>query len=702
VPIGAFLFFRRLLPSWLAVIVGLGFCWWSLGAKLISIRGETLGWIVGFAFLIGLHELLGRIGKGASRSNFRLTAVVAALYFTTGLTHGVVATLVTFMGAALVICELVTRGLRAALPTLLKLGAFFATCIALLFIGYLATFSSSVKVSELMFNYDRMPAAGERDSAMLIENAIAYPKAREVPKVHAAPPYIPVASAVNLTLFLPLASIVRNPKLELLQIGNFPDRPLEFLAQVSLLERISYILLLFGAGVFYACKRTRNGIGATVFWMSTISLGLITAFTVYMDLTSVSMFPFAVSRRIYIYVSTFYLLAISMAAVDFLRLTDVPFVVALRWKRIVAYRWPERVEAYAFVFPLTFLLLSQIFPYMKGSFAPSWVIQSLINGTASRAAAMPPLLSSLQEPTPTSSADLAQAVQYIRAHTAPNEWIFSNIISDNQFWYLSAGRHSVTEGSVMYQVYDLQRRAADRLREFAQYSETARSSVLDSYPIRYTLLYKYCHCATSGCYGYNVLPTKVAAFEVNSAYSKVFENREYVIFRRGPDAHDGPRQVDSSEISPGCYVDGPPYKATLEQGFQFSRVGLPRFISSVDGLFGAEPGGRWSSGSEVVFHFWERLPSKFTLRVEAVPFGPNMGKPILVTAGSAAVPLFFEAPSWQGEAVFNVEPGTNAISFRIPEPITPRQLDARRYDDDRPIGLMFRGLRIFALPAGAN
>jgi hypothetical protein len=707
VPFGAFLFFRRLLPPWIAVIVGLGFCWWVLGAKLISIRGETLGWIAGFAFLIGFHELLRRVGKGATRSNLRLTAVVAALYFTTGLTHGVVATLVTFMATGLAICELVTRGVRVALPAFLRTGVFFAACIGLLFIAYLATFSTSLKISELLFNYDRMPAAGELDSAMLIENALDYPIPHEVPEVHAAPPYIPVASAVQLTAFFPLARIFRKPSPRVLQLSRFPDGPLALLAQAPPIERISYMLVLLGAGVFYVCKRGRQGIGATVFWTSTISLSLIVAFTVYMDLASVSLFPLAAIRRFYIYVSAFYLLAVGIAALDCLLLAGIQLVVAHRLKPIVhrwtpmAHHWRQRVGPYAFVLPLAVLLLSQIFPYMKGSFSPSWIFQSLVGGIASRAAALPPPLSSPQAPTQTSSEDLIQAVRYIRAHTASNEWVFSNIISDNQFWYLSAGRQSVTEGSVMYQVYDLQRRAAARMREFARFSETSRSTIVDSYAIHYILLYKYCACTTSGCYGFNVLPTKVGAFEDNSGYSKVFENREFVIFSRRPDAApEAPAPADSNEIPADCFTDGPAYTATLGEGIQFSRAGMPQFITRVDGLFDAEPGGRWSSGSEVVFHFRKRLPDKFRLKVEAVPFGPNAGKPVLVTVGSTSVPLLFEGPNWRAESVFDVNRGANAISFRIAEPIRPRQFDSTRYNDNRLIGLMFSTLRIDALPTG--
>jgi hypothetical protein len=120
----------------------------------------------------------------------------------------------------------------------------------------------------------------------------------------------------------------------------------------------------------------------------------------------------------------------------------------------------------------------------------------------------------------------------------------------------------------------------------------------------------------------------------------------------------------------------------------------------VDGLSGAEPGGRWSSGGEVVFHFRGPLPDKFTLRVDAVPFGPNVGKPFLVSIGSATVPLLFEGPNWHADAVFEGARGVNAISFRIPEPISPRQFDPQRYDDNRMIGLRFRSLRIDALPTG--
>src|SRR6202030_885586 len=120
---------------------------------------------------------------------------------------------------------------------------------------------------------------------------------------------------------------------------------------------------------------------------------------------------------------------------------------------------------------------------------------------------------------------------YIRDHTAPNEWVYSNVISDNQFWYLTGGRYSLTEGSAMYQVYGLQQRAADRLRRFAELAKTGDLGLVDDYDVRYFVLLKGA-CYLFDCYGYETYPADLGAFERRTDIAKVYENSSYAIFAR--------------------------------------------------------------------------------------------------------------------------------------------------------------------------
>ena len=51
IPVGAYLFFKRFISSWLSAIATVLFCLIVLDFKVWSLRGELLAWIFGFAFL---------------------------------------------------------------------------------------------------------------------------------------------------------------------------------------------------------------------------------------------------------------------------------------------------------------------------------------------------------------------------------------------------------------------------------------------------------------------------------------------------------------------------------------------------------------------------------------------------------------------------------------------------------------------------
>ena len=138
------------------------------------------------------------------------------------------------------------------------------------------------------------------------------------------------------------------------------------------------------------------------------------------------------------------------------------------------------------------------------------------------------------------------------------------------------------------------------------------------------------------------------------------------------------------------------YDATLSEGIQFGdRPGYPRFVSSVTGMSGYEPGNRWTEGPAAIFHFAQPLPTKFILKLEMVgAFGPNAGKPVVVKIGN-----------WQGEFTVDTKPVTielpvettataQAIEFVVPEPASPRDLGVG--DDTRKVGVGFKRLSIAA------
>src|SRR5262245_22493348 len=89
------------------------------------------------------------------------------------------------------------------------------------------------------------------------------------------------------------------------------------------------------------------------------------------------------------------------------------------------------------------------------------------------------------------------------------------------------------------------------------------------------------------------------------------------------------------------------YQATLEEGINFSRDGMPVFISEVQGLSGRESFGRWSDAHldpEVRFVFRAPLPQKFEVALTAAATEQNEKLSVVVRAGGVEQSFTFEKP----------------------------------------------------------
>jgi hypothetical protein len=127
--------------------------------------------------------------------------------------------------------------------------------------------------------------------------------------------------------------------------------------------------------------------------------------------------------------------------------------------------------------------------------------------------------------------DLFGAIGFIRERTEPGEWVYSNIVSDNQFWFLSKGRYSVLEGSAMYQVYSLQRRAARRIEQFRKVAQTGDTGPLEAYEkLRYLLIFKRDNCSYPACFGFNVFPAINLMGAGRPDLERVYENPHFVVY----------------------------------------------------------------------------------------------------------------------------------------------------------------------------
>lgn len=138
------------------------------------------------------------------------------------------------------------------------------------------------------------------------------------------------------------------------------------------------------------------------------------------------------------------------------------------------------------------------------------------------------------------------------------------------------------------------------------------------------------------------------------------------------------------------------YEAALSDGVDFTRNGLPLFIKDLRGLSGEEPWGRWSDAyvsSSIRFEFFEPLPDRFTLELEANAFGPNIGRDLKVNIGSRTYDAHI--PEGNFSVALDVDLGeekANIIEFIPPAPTSPKELGLS--EDGRKLGIGFIRMRI--------
>ena len=74
-------------------------------------------------------------------------------------------------------------------------------------------------------------------------------------------------------------------------------------------------------------------------------------------------------------------------------------------------------------------------------------------------------------------------------------------------------------------------------------------------------------------------------------------------------------------------------------------------------------------------------------------FGPNVGAPIVVTAGVAQAIFTAQARPQTYKLAFTLPVPTDTLVFKVPEPVRPRDLGIG--DDERRLGLGFGALQIY-------
>ncbi|WP_196222238.1 DUF7024 domain-containing protein [Burkholderia ubonensis] len=122
---------------------------------------------------------------------------------------------------------------------------------------------------------------------------------------------------------------------------------------------------------------------------------------------------------------------------------------------------------------------------------------------------------------------------------------------------------------------------------------------------------------------------------------------------------------------------GERYRSTLQQGIDFTHPGWPRFVSALDGLSTPENWGRWTDANlapAVKISFEAPLPKQFVLNIEALAFGPNVGKPVTVTIGGQSA-IFRPTEQMQRFSLhFSLAQSTRDIVIQPAEPRSPFEL----------------------------
>jgi hypothetical protein len=131
----------------------------------------------------------------------------------------------------------------------------------------------------------------------------------------------------------------------------------------------------------------------------------------------------------------------------------------------------------------------------------------------------------------------------------------------------------------------------------------------------------------------------------------------------------------------------------------FRAKDYPADVASVSGISGQEPGGRWTDGPNAVIQFKKPLPSAFQLKLQTLAaFGPNVGIPIVVRAGSIQKEFTIAKPNELFVLDFEGVANADRIEFVIPKPASPKELAMG--DDPRKLGI---GLVTLAIgPKGKN
>ena len=134
------------------------------------------------------------------------------------------------------------------------------------------------------------------------------------------------------------------------------------------------------------------------------------------------------------------------------------------------------------------------------------------------------------------------------------------------------------------------------------------------------------------------------------------------------------------------------YIAAIEDGIHFNIKGYPSFLSEVKGMSSFENSHRWTDGPYAEFNFKDTLPKSFKLTILASPYGPNIGRKILVKVGDKSQEFIMKGGF--NEYLFNFENvNSSQIKFVIPKPTQVLNSNGE-ITDSRYLGIAFKSIEL--------
>jgi hypothetical protein len=342
--LGSYLTLRRLFPWWAALAGSSAFCFVALDVKIWSLRGESLAWIIGFAFLLGFFDLLEAVKRRAPMTElWRPLVVLGVLYAELGLTHGVTAFTVTCFLTGFTVFDVLGAGNLRRLTYVCRVGGLF-TCVAVTaYVGFPHLISAATPGITASWNSER---EGEPDPAVDFDIALGYLPGVHPPAVHAAPPYVDPVRLAKVVMAVPLAATFR-PGFDHFPIEDFPDSGFAHLQMLTRLEARTYVVLLLACMALQSLPMARKiaPLRRATFWGAVGVCIMIILLAVYLDYRSVSRFPLSGVRREFIYVRCFYFLAVVSTVFDFIlyfisKHVKSYFDKASAW--LMPWVWPPR------------------------------------------------------------------------------------------------------------------------------------------------------------------------------------------------------------------------------------------------------------------------------------------------------------------------------------------------------------------------